>query len=80
MPSSATGIYPAGANQDNNYLGRYGVLRNNWYNIQITGVKGLGFSEVPDVTPDPDDELESYIAVEIKVLSWAKRTQGAILH
>lgn len=80
MPSSATGIYPAGANQDNNYLGRYGVLRNNWYNIQITGVKGLGFSEVPDVTPDPDDELESYIAVRINVLSWAKRTQGAILH
>ena len=80
MPSSAAGVYPAGPNQDNNYLGRYGVLRNNWYDIQITGVKGLGFSEVPDVTPVPDDELKSYIAVKINVLSWAKRTQGAILH
>ena len=80
MPSSAAGVYPSGPNQDNNYLGRYGVLRNNWYDIQITGVKGLGFSEVPDVTPVPDDELKSYIAVKINVLSWAKRTQSAILH
>ena len=80
MPSSAAGVYPAGPNQDNNYLGRYGVLRNNWYNIEVQGVKGLGFSEVPDVTPVPDDELKSYIAVKINVLSWAKRTQGAILH
>lgn len=80
MPSSAAGVYPSGSNQDNNYLGRYGVLRNNWYDIQITGVKGLGFSEVPDVTPVPDDELKSYIAVKINVLSWAKRTQSAILH
>lgn len=80
MPSSAAGVYPTGPNQDNNYLGRYGVLRNNWYDIQITGVKGLGFSEVPDVTTVPDDELKSYIAVKINVLSWAKRTQSAILH
>ena len=80
MPSSAAGVYPSGPNQDNNYLGRYGVLRNNWYDIQITGVKGLGSATVPDVTPVPDDELKSYIAVKINVLSWAKRTQSAILH
>lgn len=80
MPSSAAGVYPTGPNQDNNYLGRYGVLRNNWYDIQITGVKGLGSATVPDVTPVPDDELKSYIAVKINVLSWAKRTQSAILH
>lgn len=80
MPSSAAGVYPSGPNQDNNYLGRYGVLRNNWYDIQITGVKGLGSAKVPDVTPVPDDELKSYIAVKINVLSWAKRTQSATLH
>lgn len=72
-------VYPD-PNAEANWLGRYGVLRNNWYDISVTGVKGLGSSEVPEVTTDTDDELKSYIAVQINVLSWAKRTQGAILH
>lgn len=79
-PTSATGVYPSGTNRDGNYLGRYGVLRNNWYDIEVQGVKGLGSPKVPTVTTDTDDELKSYIAVKINVLSWAKRTQGAILH
>ena len=78
LPSTSS-VYPTD-NQEGNYLGRYGVLRNNWYDISVTGVKGLGSSTVPDVTTDTDDELKSYIAVQINVLSWAKRTQGAVLH
>lgn len=74
-----TEVYPA-PNAEANWLGRYGVLRNNWYDITVEGVKGLGSPTVPTVTTDTDDELESYIAVRINVLSWAKRTQGAILH
>ena len=68
------------ATQNNKYLGRYGVLRNNWYDIEVTGVKGLGSATIPELTGTTDDELESYIAVRINVLSWAKRTQGAVLH
>lgn len=79
-PSPANGVYPTGTNRDGNYLGRYGVLRNNWYDIEVQGVKGLGSPKVPAVTTDTDDELKSYIAVRINVLSWAKRTQSAILH
>lgn len=74
-----TDVYPE-PDAAANWLGRYGVLRNNWYDISVTGVKGLGSSTVPDVTTDTDDELKSYIAVQINVLSWAKRTQGAVLH
>ena len=74
-----TEVYPA-PNAEANWLGRYGVLRNNWYDITVEGVKGLGSPTVPTVTTDTDDELESYIAVRINVLSWAKRTQGATLH
>lgn len=77
-PSSSS-VYPA-SNRDGNYLGRYGVLRNNWYDIEVTGVKGLGSATVPSVTTTTDDELESYIAVRINVLSWAKRTQSTVLH
>lgn len=72
-------VYPD-PDKNDNWLGRYGVLRNNWYDIKVTAVKGLGSATVPAVTTDTDDELKSYIAVQINVLSWAKRTQGATLH
>lgn len=75
---STSSIYPTD-NQAGNYLGRYGVLRNNWYDISVTGVKGLGSATVPSVTPNTDDELKSYIAVKINVLSWAKRSQSVVL-
>lgn len=78
-PKPSNLVYPTD-NQAGNYLGRYGVLRNNWYDIAVEGVKGLGSATVPAVTPTTDDELKSYIAVKINVLSWAKRTQSAILH
>lgn len=75
---STSSIYPVD-HQAENYLGRYGVLRNNWYDIAVEGVKGLGSAVVPKVTPNTDDELKSYIAVKINVLSWAKRTQSVVL-
>lgn len=74
-------VYPDGTKTaEKNWLGRYGVLRNNWYDITVQDVKGLGSATVPELTGTTDDELESYIAVRINVLSWAKRTQGATLH
>lgn len=78
LPTVSDGAYPT-TNQDENYLGRYGVLRNNWYNIDVKGIKKLGSPVVPEVTGDTDDELAAYISVKINVLSWAKRTQGATL-
>ena len=58
------------------YLGRYGVLRNNWYSLSVTKISNLGYPEVPEVKPDvPDDENDQYINVEVKILDWAKRTQ-----
>lgn len=78
LPTVSGGAYPT-KNQAANYLGRYGVLRNNWYNIDVQGIKKLGSPVVPEVTGDTDDELAAYISVKINVLSWAKRTQGATL-
>lgn len=64
---------------ENKFLGRYGVLRNNWYEINVTGIKDIGYADVPDVYGTPDDPMESYISVEINVLSWAKRSQNVEL-
>ena len=77
-PTVSDGAYP-NANKAGNYLGRYGVLRNNWYTVNVEGIKKIGSPVVPEVTGDPDDELAAYISVKINVLSWAKRTQGATL-
>lgn len=62
---------------DNNdkYLGRYGMLRNNWYELKVGNVYGPGYPGVPPVDPTlPDDENEKYLSVSVKILSWAKRS------
>ena len=74
------GLTPWAAGQsygDDNlsFLGRYGVLRNNWYELTVDKVSGPGYPDVPDVKPNvPDDENFKYISVSVKILSWAKRT------
>lgn len=84
-PWSADGkttSYPNdGGKAEQNWLGRYGVLRNNWYEISVSALKGFGHATIPDLSniPDDDDNLKEYISVKINVLSWAKRTQGATL-
>lgn len=57
------------------YLGRYGMLRNNWYELEVGNVYGPGYPGVPPVDPNqPDDENEKYLSVSVKILSWAKRS------
>lgn len=61
---------------DATYLGRYGVLRNNWYELSVRSISGLGYPDVPEVKPNvPDDENDKYINVEVKILDWAMRKQ-----
>lgn len=71
-------IYPT-TNRDANYLGRYGVVRNNWYELNIKSVKRPGKPGINTPDSTPDDELESYISVSINILSWAKRKQDVDL-
>lgn len=74
-----TGVSYPTPNEENNWLGRYGVLRNNWYEINVNGISNIGYAEVPEVYNTPDDPVNSYISVDINILSWAKRTQGVDL-
>lgn len=74
-------IYPnpsTGAS-DGWFLGRYGVVRNNWYDISVNKIQTLGDATIPAFANDPDDVLKNYISVSINVLSWSKHTQGADL-
>lgn len=72
----------SGVYGDNNlaYLGRYGMLRNNWYELDVKNVSGPGYPDVPEVKPNtPDDEDDKYIKVSVKILDWAKRSQSVDL-
>lgn len=73
-------IYPGDdATRNSNYLGRYGVVRNNWYDVSITSILNIGEPIPMPPTDVPDDELNNYISVNINILSWTLRPQGAEL-
>ncbi len=81
---SGYGSYPAegsgyGSSAEEAWLGRWGVLRNNWYVINVTKLQNVGTATVPEVTDDPDDPMYKYIAVNINVLAWAMRVQDVTL-
>lgn len=58
------------------HRGRYGMVRNNWYEIVIGKITGLGDPEVPTPDPeDPDDPSDKqYMDITIHILAWAKRS------
>lgn len=69
--------YGTGEDAKKRYLGRYGVVRNNWYELTVNKVTNPGSPDVPTVNPDtPDDEGDKYyVNCTVKILSWAKRVQ-----
>lgn len=66
----------------NDKLAEYGIVRNHFYKITLTGIKGLG-------TPvyDPDKEVvpavptyeDTYLAARVQVLQWRVVNQDASL-
>lgn len=77
-----SGSYPdsyQGKTAEENWLGRYGVVRNNWYQVNVTGIAQIGDAEAPVIPGKPDDTRKQWIKAEINVLSWAVRTQDAVL-
>ena len=72
-----------GATRAAAWLGRWSIVRNNWYVLDIKKVEGLG-SPVPEDysgsgignTPDDNPGREYYIAAEVHILPWAKRYQS----
>ncbi len=68
-----------GKSSEQNWLGRFGVLRNNWYDITVTGVSEIGSADVPTAYGEPDDPMYHWLSIEINILSWARRTQNVEL-
>lgn len=76
--NSGEPTYGTGEEAKKKYLGRYGMVRNNWYELQVNSISNPGSPDVPEVNPDtPDDEDDKYyINCSVRILSWAKRVHG----
>lgn len=64
-------------------LGRYGVVRNNAYNLKVKNVYGYGSNKVPTPTPDPNDKPDPKkynVMIDVEVLNWAIREYDYTLH
>lgn len=60
----------------NDYLGRYGVVRNNWYILNITNVSHVGSPVAPDSASSPtaDDHIEQLLNITLTVNGWSDQS------
>ena len=61
----------------NDYLGRYGVVRNNWYILNITNVSHVGSPVAPDATSSPaaDDHIEQLLNTTLTIHGWGDQSK-----
>ena len=81
--STVQQIYGVGATPDRSadrFLGRYGVVRDNWYKLEVDAVNHIGTAEPLDVAGEgkntPDDQIENYISVHVHIVPWVIRNQS----
>lgn len=71
--AGAEGQYP---------VGKYGVVRNHWYAIDVTKIYGLGtpvFDPSEEIIPENPQDHETYLAAKINILSWRLVNQNTTL-
>lgn len=58
------------------YLGRYGMVRNNWYTISIRSVTHVGSPIIPALTQNADDEVEQLLNATLTISGWTTNDQN----
>jgi len=71
--TAATAV--GGSSADAAFLGRYGVVRNNWYDINITSVTHVGSPIIPPLTQDADDTVEQLLNTTLSISGWTQNNQ-----
>ena len=64
------------------HTGRYGVLRNNWYDVAVSAVNKIGEPVIPTPGDGPDDKEKEEVQAlgfNIRMLNWAKRSHNVTL-
>ena len=71
-----------GVNQGTGSVGvmEFGIVRNNIYDMDVTGISGLGYSEVDVTDPEnPDEDTSLKIQVNLYVKNWVVRSNSGII-
>lgn len=69
-------VYGTGDTAASSYLGRYGMVRNNWYNISIQSVTHVGSPIIPALTSDADDKVPQFLNATLSISGWEKHEQN----
>ena len=67
---------------DNGKLAEYGIVRNHFYKITLSGIKGFGtpvYDPAKVVVPAVPTYQDTYLAARVQVLQWRVVTQSASL-
>ncbi len=69
--------YNGSGDYEPKHLGRYGIVRNNYYMLTVNAITTAGkpITGEPVPTKDKDDEENYFIDVDIEVLAWNVRNQ-----
>lgn len=70
------GNFTATNSYDTSHLGRYGVLRNNIYEVLVNSVSGYGLPYIPpcDGQPvDKEEEVKYNAIVDVNIVPWGTR-------
>lgn len=68
--SAAAATAVGGSGADATFLGRYGMVRNNWYTININSVTHVGHPIIPPLTTDADDKVEQLLNATLRISGW----------
>ena len=74
--SAAAATAVGGSGADATFLGRYGMVRNNWYDISITSVTHIGSPVIPALTTDADDKVEQLLNTTLSISGWTTHNQN----
>ncbi len=70
---------PKNADINTYYLGRYGIVRNNLYQLMLNSISAPGEPTIPTPADQPDDITNYYISATVKIMDWAVRKQSVNL-
>lgn len=72
---TGNGADQAYGSNDTDYLGRYGMVRNNWYTVNVRSVTHVGAPVIPPLTTDADDKVEQLLNATLTINSWTTNNQ-----
>lgn len=74
--SAAAATAAGGSGADATFLGRYGMVRNNWYDISIRSVTHIGQPIIPPLTTNADDKVEQLLNTTLSISGWTTHNQN----